>query len=114
MSLADAATLVLGVQDPPVRDAALALMTRGNAAGHLEVWRHVMRDAPDDLLAPVGALTGFAAWLDGRGTLASHAVDRVESVSPGYPVCVQLRALLDGAVNPDLWNGGRADPDPAS
>jgi uncharacterized protein DUF4192 len=114
MSVGDAATLLLGVQDQALRAAAMALMTRSNAAGYLGVWRHVMRDAPDDLLAPVGALTGFAAWLDGQGTLASHAVDRVQSVSAGDAMCALLRRLLDGAVSPDQWNGGAVHPGPAS
>ena len=43
-----------------------------------------MQLAPDDLVAPIGSLTAFAAWLTGRGVLASHAVERVLELSPGY------------------------------
>ncbi len=64
-----------------------------------------MQTAPDDLMAPAGALTGFAAWLDGQGASASHVVDRVELVSPGYSMCTLLRDILEATVNPDVWSG---------
>jgi hypothetical protein len=114
MSLCDTATLLLAVQDDSVLDAAWAQLSRAGAGGDLRLWQHVMRNAPDELLPPVGALTGFAAWLDGQGALAWHAVERVEAVSPGYPMCVLLRDLLEAAVSPDVWNGLPVGRDPAS
>jgi hypothetical protein len=104
MSIHDAATLLLAVQDLTVRDAVWARLSRRNAAGQLELWRHVMRTAPDKLLGPAGALTGFAAWLDGQGALAWCAVERVDTVSPGYPMCLLLRSILDAAVSPEVWD----------
>jgi hypothetical protein len=100
----DAAALLLAMQDLRLRDTAWAALSRTDADHQLELWRHVMRMAPDELVAPVGALAGFAAWLAGQGALAWHAIDRVESVSPGYPMCVLLRSILDAAVSPDVWD----------
>jgi hypothetical protein len=114
MPAADTVTLLLAMQDPLLRDAAWAGLSRTDAAEQLELWRQVMRTAPDELLAPVGALTGFAAWLAGQGALAWHAVERVESVSPGYPMCVLLRGILDATVSPDLWDQLPARPGPGS
>ncbi len=105
MPVTDAAALLLAVQRTALRDAAWALMNRANAAEYFGLWRWVMQTAPDDLMAPAGALTGFAAWLDGQGASASHVVDRVELVSPGYSMCTLLRDILEATVNPDVWSG---------
>jgi hypothetical protein len=114
MPIGDAATLLLAMQDPLLRDAAWAGLSRTGATDQLELWRHVMRTAPDELLAPVGALTGFAAWLAGQGALAWHAVERVESVSPGDPMCVLLRGILGAAVSPEIWDRLPERPRPGS
>jgi hypothetical protein len=104
MPAADRATVLLALQEARHRDVAWLRLSRSNAGGQLELWRHLMRAAPDELLAPPGALTGFAAWLAGHGALAWHAVDRVEGVSPGYPLCRLLAAILGAAVGPDVWD----------
>ena len=114
MPAADTATLLLAMQDFRLRDTAWAGLSRTDAAEQLELWRHVMCTAPDELLAPVGALAGFAAWLAGQGALAWHAVERVESVSPTYPMCVLLRGILDAAVSPDVWDQLPQRPGPGS
>ncbi|MDX6365530.1 MAG: hypothetical protein QOK30_606 [Nocardioidaceae bacterium] len=114
MPAADTATLLLAMQNRRLRDAAWAGLSRTAAADQLELWRHVMRTAPDGLLAPVGALAGFAAWLAGQGALAWHAVERVESVSPSYPMCVLLRGILDAALSPDVWDELPERPGPGS
>jgi hypothetical protein len=114
MPAADAATLLLAMQDLRLRDAAWAGLSRTDADDQLEIWRHLVRTAPEELVAPVGALAGFAAWLAGQGALAWHAVDRVESVSPSYPMCVLLRTILDAAVSPDVWDQLPKRPRPGS
>jgi hypothetical protein len=103
MSPADAASLLVAVQRTPLRNAVLARLTRADANVDFELWRQVMRNAPDDLLAPAGTLAGLAAWLDGQGPLAWLAVERVEGVSPGYPMCRVLRDILNAALSPDTW-----------
>ena len=104
MPVEDTVTLLLTIQQVARRDAAWTLMTRENADGHFQLWRHVMRNAPDVLMAPAGALTAFAAWLDGRGAHAWLALERVEQVQPGYSMCRLLRQILDEAVDPEVWS----------
>ncbi len=104
MPVTDTAALLLTIQQLDLRDAAWTVMTRENAGSHYQLWRQVMRTAPDGLMAPAGALTAFAAWLDGRGAHAWLAVERVEQVSPGYSMCRLLRKILDEAVDPDVWS----------
>ncbi len=98
-----AAVLLATVQDVGGRDAAWGLMRRDNADAHFELWRHVMRRAPDELMAPVGSLAAFGAWLSGHGVLASHALDRVAEVDASYSMARLLRTLLDLSINPDVW-----------
>jgi hypothetical protein len=41
-------------------------------------------------------------------------VERVESVSPSYPMCVLLRGILDAALSPDVWDELPERPGPGS
>jgi hypothetical protein len=82
----------------------LATMTRQFARESFELWRTVMRVAPDDQMAGPGALAAFAAWLNGNGVLASHAADRVEDVAPGHTLVALVRSLLDQTVPPYIWD----------
>ena len=104
MSVPDTALLLLAVQEVALRDAAWALMSRSNAAEHFALWRRLMRTAPDHLMAPAGALTGFAAWLDGHGVLAWHALDRLQAVAPDYSMGLLLKQILEENVNPEVWS----------
>jgi hypothetical protein len=93
-----------GVQDLLSRDVAWLLMSRDDADRHFELWRQVMTVADDDLLPPAGALCAFAAWLAGRGALASTAVERVAEVAPDYPFLELIRHALESGMNPDTWD----------
>ena len=85
--------------------AAIGMVERSSAAGQFELWRAVLRSVDDDLLPAVGCLVAFAAWLDGRGVLASHALDRVFEVTPQHSLGRHIEALLICAVNPKTWDG---------
>lgn len=104
MSALDTAVLLLAVQEVPLRDAAWALMSRRNASEHFALWRRIMQTAPDHLMAPAGALTGFAAWLDGHGVLAWHALDRLQVIAPDYSMGLLLKQILEETVNPEVWS----------
>jgi hypothetical protein len=104
MPTAVVAALLLAVQDIGPRDDAWRLITRTAAARHFLLWRHLMRASPSDLMPPAGTLAAFAAWLDGRGVEASHALDRVEATRPGYAMCVLVRRLLEAMVDPAVWS----------
>ena len=98
-----AADLLLAVQSLPLRDEAWVLMRRGDAADHFTLWRALMQAAPDALMAPPGSLTAFAAWLSGRGVLATHAAERVRRVSPDYRLADLVLQLCDRGVDPASW-----------
>ncbi len=100
----DLLSVATGVQQLALRDLAWMQMSRDNADSHFAVWSQVMRCVPDDLLAPVGSLTAFAAWLNGSGVLASHAVDRVLAVYPRYSMALLIGRILQSGINPSRWD----------
>jgi hypothetical protein len=108
--------LVLPLQHVRWRDLAWSLMTRANAADHFAFWCSAVRATPDLLLAPVGSLAAFAAWLSGRGVLASHAAERVLQVEPDYSMAWLLLDLCASSIDPAVWPfvDGRAVPGQAS
>ncbi|MDQ3307438.1 MAG: DUF4192 domain-containing protein [Actinomycetota bacterium] len=100
----DLLRLATAVQGLVLRDLAWSEMSRADAELHFALWSHVMRCVPADLLAPVGSLTAFAAWLQGTGVLASHAVDRVLAVYPRYSMAGLIAQILQSGVNPCRWD----------
>ncbi len=110
LSVSTQAQLVLSVQDVSMRDVAWMMVRRANAKEHFQLWRQLMVLAPAELMAPVGGLAAFAAWVAGSGVLASHAADRVEEVSPGYPMARLLRQALEQCVNPKAWDEAPGRP----
>ncbi|MBA3266042.1 MAG: DUF4192 domain-containing protein [Nocardioidaceae bacterium] len=104
------AALAVGAQPIASRDVAWSMMSRRNAASHLDVWAQVTRAAPDRLLPAVGSLAGFAAWLSGSGVLASHAAERVERVDPTYSMNRLLIRCLEMTVDPRDWEDFRGGP----
>jgi Domain of unknown function (DUF4192) len=97
------AHLMLSLTNLPQRDQVWGAMTRDTAAAHFHAWRRRMTLAPDGLLAPVGSLAAFAAWLSGKGVLASHAVDRVLELHPDYSMAMLVRRAIETAVDPRQW-----------
>jgi hypothetical protein len=111
---AEAARLALAVQDVLVRDEVIGAIERGDAATHLELWREITRLVDDDLLAAVGCVAAFAAWLSGNGACAVIAVERVLAAEPGYRLARLLSDLLTHAVDPARWpTRGGSDPSAA-
>ena len=104
LSDVDLVRVATGVQHLALRDLAWMQMSRANADSHFALWSHVMRCVPDDLLAPVGSLTAFAAWLQGTGVLASHALDRVLAVYPRYSMALLIGRILQSGINPSRWD----------
>ena len=99
----DAGRMLVAMTAIEIRDVAWAEMTRGNAGKHVDLWRDLVRRAPDDLVAGPAALLGFSAWLSGDGALAWCAVDRCQSAEPGYSLAGLLSQALAGAVPPSAW-----------
>lgn len=95
--------LVVALIDIDVRDVAWASMSRDNAEAHVELWREVVRHAPEELSAAPAALLGFAAWLAGDGALAWCAVDRCRRADPDYRLAELVADALTLAVPPSSW-----------
>ncbi len=106
---AEAARLLLSLREVAVRDAALFLVDRRNAAGHVALWTDLVRRSPDRLLATPAVLLGFAAWIAGHGALAWCAVDVCHAVDPDHRMAGLLGELLAEAVPPSEWERMRAE-----
>jgi hypothetical protein len=92
-----------------LRDVAWAVMSRPEAARHVDLWRDVVRRVPDDLRAGPAAVLGFAAWLSGQGALAWCAVECCQRLDPGHSLARLLTDLLAGAVPPAAWHPPPSD-----
>lgn len=99
----EAARLLAAVRHDPVRDAALFLVDRRNAAGHVAFWTDLVRRSPDDLLATPAVLLGFSAWIAGHGALAWCGVDVCREADPDHRLADLLAGLLSEAVPPSEW-----------
>lgn len=103
----ETARLAIAVTLPHCLESALATIERAEAEQHFELWRTVMSQVEDTLLPTVGCLAAFSAWLDGRGVLASHALDTVLAIEPSHPVALSIEQLLIRVVNPAIWDSRR-------
>jgi uncharacterized protein DUF4192 len=101
----NAGRLLMLVSLDPLRDVALAEMTRPSSEGHAELWRDLVRRCPSSLVPAASTLLAFAAWLSGHGALAWCALDRCEEVDPTYPMAELVRGFLELAVPPSAWPG---------
>jgi hypothetical protein len=79
--------------DSDARDAAVAAVTKENAARMLQLWLSVVRHCPEAHSVHPLCLLSLAAWVDGQGALANIARERAEKllglshghVGGGYP-----------------------------
>ncbi len=106
LSVTTSARLLWVLQQPRVRDAAWAAITRADAAAHVDLWASQVRRAPESLVAQPAALLGWASWQAGDGARAWAAIDRCQRVEPGHRMAGQLAVLLQHAVPPSDWDGG--------
>lgn len=98
------ARLLRALRRPVLRDAAWAVLTRADAADHVDLWTSVLRVAPQELSAPAATLLGWAAWQSGDGALAWCAVEAALAADPGYRLAGTLGTLLERAVPPSEWS----------
>ena len=99
--------LLADLLSPDLIDVAWAEINRSNAEQQVELWRAVVRRAPDGYVAAPACLLAFAAWLAGDGALAWCGLDRCGPEGP--PMARMLSELLYGAVPPSLWPGLSAE-----
>lgn len=84
----------------PLRDACWERMAREDAREQVELWRDVVRRAPDALVGPAAGVLAYAAWLTGHGALAWCAVDRGRAHAPDLDLLVFVAEMLEHAVPP--------------
>jgi hypothetical protein len=100
----DAARLAVAILTSiEVRDVAWAELSRDNAAGHVRLWRDLVRRLPEELRAPPAGLLAFAAWQAGHGALAWCAVDVCQAADPDHGLAGLVAQALAGALPPDAW-----------
>jgi uncharacterized protein DUF4192 len=103
LDLRDAGRLLVLASLVPTRDVAWAEINRANSAGHVELWRELVRRSPRDLLPGPASLLAFAAWQHGDGALAWCAIDRCLEVDPDYSMAHYVAEVLTRAVPPGIW-----------
>lgn len=103
----DLPRLLADLLDPEIIDVAWAEIHRPHADAHVELWREVLRRAPQAYTAAPACLLAFAAWLDGDGALAWCGLERCGSGS--LPMAAMLEQLLHSAVPPKMWPGLSAE-----
>lgn len=106
MTAAEIGWLGLAAQDEDARSLLLAASDRCAAEAAYDVWRHVTRHVDETLLPGPGSLAALAAWLSGRGALAWHAVELVQSVDSSEPLTRLVSTLLISATDPRCWPDG--------
>lgn len=103
----DAGRMLAMVALTSVRDVAWAEINRRVAPrdlqAHVDLWRDLVRRAPQPLLPGAAALLAFAAWQFGDGALAWCAVDRALEADPDHVLAQLVAGMLLGAVSPEVW-----------
>ena len=99
---ADAAWLLVALQDLRIRDDAWARMDPRYKKQHLRLWTDLTRRARPGYVAAAASLLAFVAWQNGNGALANVALDRAEADNPGYTMARLLREVIDSGAPPRL------------
>jgi len=99
---ADAAWLLVALQDLRVRDDAWARMDPRSMKEHLRLWTDLTRRARPGYVAAAASLLAFVAWQNGNGALANVALDRAQADNPGYSMARLLREVIDSGAPPRL------------
>lgn len=98
-----AGRLLVLVSFEALREVAWSEMTRSTARQQIELWRGLVRRAPQDLRSGAAALLGFAAWLSGDGALAWCALERCFEDEPDDQLGQYVASLVESATPPSVW-----------
>ena len=83
-----------------IRDDAWARMDPAHRDAHRRLWTDVVRRAQPGYVTAPASLLAVTAWQSGEGALANIALDRALDDTPGYPMALLLRDLLDAGAPP--------------
>lgn len=108
LSSEDAARLIGDVQRVALRDHALDLMTREEAAGHAALWKDLLTRSPEKARTPVANLAAFGAWLDGDGMGGRLALER--ATDPSDTLSPLIGQMLERGLDPAGWEQSTPGP----
>ncbi|WP_411145068.1 DUF4192 domain-containing protein [Streptomyces sp. x-80] len=101
---AEAAELILGLQDRTTRDRAAQWMEGPAAAPALRLWRALARRCPggfaEHAVAPL-TLTGWVSWATEDGPSARVALGRALSIDPDYLFAQLLHRAINDGLDPE-------------
>jgi hypothetical protein len=99
------ARLLLGLTDKVVRDRMIEWSCGARGEATLAVWIELVRRAvPPYDLVPL-TLTAWAAWVNGRASLARAAVASVLARDPGCRLAWLVGQAMDRGLSPDCARG---------
>jgi hypothetical protein len=98
----DALVLALSaaLEEPAVRDIALAACAGPQAPAAEQLWAALARETPAPEAAEPAALLAVSALLRGDGALANIALERADRAWPGHRLARLLRQALDSGMGP--------------
>jgi hypothetical protein len=100
------------LSDIQVRDFALGSHDEENVDSYFQMWRHLMRIAPDGFIAPVASLCAALAYESGDGALAHRALDRALADVNGYSLALLLRRVFTAGWPPASFAAMRRELHP--
>jgi hypothetical protein len=100
------------LSDIQVRDFALGSHDEENVDTYFQMWRHLMRIAPDGFIAPVASLCAALAYESGDGALAHRALDRALADVNGYSLALLLRRVFTAGWPPASFAAMRRELHP--
>ncbi len=97
---AQAALLLVGLQDDTTRDLCMGWTTgeRGRAA--IQLWTQLIRMAPPPLGAVPATLLAYVAWQRGGGAIVTIALDRAFAHDPSDRMAGLLASLVFSGMDP--------------
>lgn len=90
--------------DLAVRDVAWAMMTRADAALHVDLWQQVVSHTAAPYEAAPICLLGMAGWISGNGALQVCCIERMQKVNKRYGMAGLLDNINRRALAPAFWD----------
>jgi hypothetical protein len=100
------------LSDIQVRDFALGSHDEESVDTYFQMWRHLMRIAPDGFIAPVASLCAALAYESGDGALAHRSLDRALEDVNGYSLALLLRRVFTAGWPPASFGAMRRELHP--
>ena len=108
----DVALVLVRLLDLQVRDYAMGMTTEETSDQLWDMWRYLLRLAPQGYVAPVAVIFATMSYERGDGALAQRALDRAMEDAPGYQMAKLLRRTFAAGWPPSAFTQMRADLHP--